>query len=87
MNTTTERNVTITGPLDLKTLRLLCGKSQAQLAADVGRIQSVISRIERGRFEPGIGLARKIAGALSVSIDLIRFPSEGRADVDSATAV
>ncbi len=46
--------------------RLKAGLTVKQLAARVGIDQAHISRIERGRNDPRVGLVRAIAGALGV---------------------
>ena len=51
---------------------------QRYLAQALGVTVAAVSDWERGRREPGIGVARQIAGLLGVSLDAILFPAELR---------
>lgn len=53
----------------LRTLRARCGLTQAKLATLVGTSQSRIARIEAKREEMSFIFARRLAGALGVSLD------------------
>ena len=53
----------------LKTLRARCGLTQAKLATLVGTSQSRIARIEAKREDMSFTFARRLAGALGVSLD------------------
>lgn len=59
----------------LKLLRVAIGKTQAELARELGITQPLISAFERGYLTPGKDLKEKIATAFEESKDLI-FPSK-----------
>jgi predicted transcriptional regulator len=48
----------------LKQLRLDSGRTQAELAAEIGVSQSYIARLERGSLDPKLSLVRKIVTVL-----------------------
>ena len=50
---------------DLKDLRLRAGRTQADLAAEVGVSQSYIARLERGSLDPKLSLVKKIVDVLT----------------------
>ena len=50
----------------LKILRVMCGKSQADLARETGLTQPYISMIETNKAIPTIELREKIAAAVGV---------------------
>jgi transcriptional regulator with XRE-family HTH domain len=59
----------------LRIVRILCGKSQAQLSIDSGVHYSTISRIERGMIGPSKQQREQLAQALQVPADSL-FPME-----------
>jgi len=50
---------------DLKNLRLRSGKTQGELAAEIGVSQSYIARLERGSLDPKLSLVKKIVDILT----------------------
>lgn len=50
---------------DLKELRLRTGRTQAELAAEIGVSQSYIARLERGSLDPKLSLVKKIVDILT----------------------
>lgn len=62
----------------LKELRESAGLSQVELASKVGVTQGFISHIELGIREPALGLTKKLASALGVSVaELLGEPKGG----------
>jgi len=59
----------------LKLLRVASGKTQAELAQELGVTQPLISAFERGYLAPGKDLKEKIAETFEKPKDLI-FPSK-----------
>ena len=55
----------------LHQLRLRTGRSQADVAAQVGIPASVLSAYERGRRQPGLDIAGRIIDALGYQIHLV----------------
>ena len=64
-------NRIIDGENKIRVLREYRGKSVKQLAEDVGIAASYLSQIETGARDGTIDTYRKIAAALSVSLDMI----------------
>ncbi len=64
----------------MKASRERWGWSQQELAGHAETSVGVVSTIERGKLEPGLGLASRIANALGVSLDSLRpdVPGVGR---------
>jgi putative transcriptional regulator len=58
----------------LRECRLKQGMSQAALARVLGMPRQQINNYEGGRFEPSLEIARKIADALHVSLDMLTTP-------------
>ncbi len=50
---------------DLKKLRLRTGRTQAELAVEIGVSQSYIARLERGTLDPKLSLVKKIVDVLT----------------------
>ncbi|MFW9808134.1 MAG: CBS domain-containing protein [Candidatus Thorarchaeota archaeon] len=50
---------------DLKKLRRRSGKTQAELASEIGVSQSYIARLERGSLDPKLSLVKKMVEALT----------------------
>ncbi|MHA2352614.1 MAG: CBS domain-containing protein [Candidatus Thorarchaeota archaeon] len=50
---------------DLKDLRLRTGRTQAELAAEIGVSQSYIARLESGSLDPKLSLVKKIVDVLT----------------------
>ncbi|MHA2115687.1 MAG: helix-turn-helix domain-containing protein [Candidatus Thorarchaeota archaeon] len=50
---------------DLKDLRLRRGRTQTELAAEIGVSQSYIARLERGSLDPKLSLVKKIVEVLT----------------------
>ena len=50
---------------DLKELRRRSGRTQAELASEIGVSQSYIARLERGSLDPKLSLVRKIVEVLT----------------------
>ncbi|MHA1950917.1 MAG: CBS domain-containing protein [Candidatus Thorarchaeota archaeon] len=50
---------------DLKELRRRSGRTQADLAAEIGISQSYIARLERGSLDPKLSLVKKIVDILT----------------------
>jgi transcriptional regulator with XRE-family HTH domain len=65
----TEENEVFTGKL--LALRKQRGWSQPTLAKKVGTSGAIIGRYERGEITPSIGVARKLAEALEVTLDYL----------------
>ena len=55
----------------LLALRKQQGWSQPELAKKVGTSGAIIGRYERGKIIPSIGVARKLAEALAVTLDYL----------------
>lgn len=53
----------------LRTLRMKKGLSQQSLSTAIGTSQSRLSRIENGKEEPGLKVAKRLADSLGVSLD------------------
>ena len=66
----------------MRVIRQRRGLSQTQLAKMVDMARQQINNYEKGRFEPGIETALKIADALHVSLDILtgrrKLPEETR---------
>lgn len=56
---------------NLKTLRIQSGKTQKQVADEVGIKDSAYQRYERGAVTPNAKLACKIARALGTTVEAI----------------
>jgi putative transcriptional regulator len=61
---------------DLAGRRALLGWSQAALAERLGVSRQTVISIERGRFDPSLPLAFRIAEVFGARIDEIFFPAE-----------
>jgi putative transcriptional regulator len=61
---------------DLAVRRAERGWSQAALAERLGVSRQTVISIERGRFDPSLPLAFRIAGLFGVRIDEIFTPSD-----------
>lgn len=48
--------------------RTAAGLSQSDLAKKIGTRQSAISRLESGRYNPTVGMLRKVARALEAEV-------------------
>ncbi len=48
--------------------RLLSGKSQAEVAREVGIVQGSVSNYERGAREPSLSIAARLAESLGVDL-------------------
>jgi len=65
----------------LRAARERAGWSQQELASRAETSVGVISTIERGKLEPGLGLATRIANALGVSLDSLLPAEEPKPEV------
>jgi len=61
----------------LKVLRAERDWSQADLAEHLDVSRQTISALEKGKYDPSLPLAFKIAALFSLSIEEIFFPGEG----------
>lgn len=59
---------------DLQRRRSVAGWSQSDLAARAGVTRQTIISLEKGRFDPSIGLAFKLAQIFGCAIEDIFFP-------------
>ena len=79
----------------LKVLRLYWGKSQSELAAQLGISQSYLSEIERGHKEATLDLLRRYSETLNIPVSRLMFfveemegapkPSRGRVFIAGKT--
>lgn len=60
----------------LRRLRLRAGKSQVQIAGEVGVSRATINRIEQGRHVPDAALLYSLADALGVDTEAFRQVTE-----------
>ena len=60
--------------MDLETLRKAAGKSQAEVAEDIGISRAAYSNIENGKRRPSVEVAKRIATVLG--FDWTRFYEE-----------
>ena len=61
----------------IKEIRERVGMTQVELSEISGISQEHISRIENGKFTPGLGTAERIARAMGVALnDLLKEPEE-----------
>lgn len=70
--------------MDIKTLRLAAGMSQADLAQSSAVSRISIARYESGRREPTLAIAVKLADALGCTIDELIEGRNAHARDDSA---
>ena len=59
---------------DIATRRTALGWSQAQLAAQLGVSRQTVISIERGRFDPSLPLAFRIAAVFTTTIEDVFTP-------------
>jgi transcriptional regulator with XRE-family HTH domain len=64
----------------LRSLREQQGRTQEDLAHDVGVTVNALARIERGQADPRWTTVRRIAGALGVTLAELGHAIEGRSD-------
>jgi len=66
----------------LRRIRLLAGEmTQQELADRVGSTRQTIFSIEKGRYNPSVGLALRLAAALGVKVeDLFELEEDGHGD-------
>jgi transcriptional regulator with XRE-family HTH domain len=64
----------------VRSLREQQGRTQEDLAHDVGVTVNALARIERGQADPRWTTVRRIAGALGVSIAELGHVIEGQSD-------
>jgi len=69
--TSDEMKEMLAAPSALSFWRRYRGKTQAELAADIGIAQNYLSDIENGKREGGIGLWLKVSESLSLPVDAI----------------
>jgi transcriptional regulator with XRE-family HTH domain len=62
----------------LERLRLRRGRSQHQIAAEIGISRSHWQDLASGRVEPKLGTARRVAAALGVTVDEAWPPEQPR---------
>ena len=63
---------------NLRRLRVARGRSQEDLALDAEIDRSYMSRLERGRVNPTVGVLEQIAGALEIHIsEFFAEPAKG----------
>jgi DNA-binding XRE family transcriptional regulator len=60
----------------LKIFRTVAGKTQSQVAKDIGVTQPLICMFEKGKVHPGEELKRRLAAALTCTEEEL-FPTEG----------
>ena len=60
----------------LKELRAVNGWSQAQLADRLGVSRQTVNAVEKGRYDPSLPLAFKLAAVFETSIEELFQPSE-----------
>lgn len=60
----------------LKELRAVNGLSQAQLADRLGVSRQTVNAVEKGRYDPSLPLAFKLAAVFETSIEELFQPSE-----------
>ena len=66
---------------DLRRHRLLAGgTTQEELAARVGTTRQTIVAIEKGNYNPSVGLALRLAAALGVTVEQLFQLDEGGGD-------
>ena len=58
----------------LRVLRAECGWSQSELADRLGVSRQTVNAVERGKYDPSLPLAFKIAGIFGRPIDAIFTP-------------
>lgn len=58
----------------LEQLRTERGWSRERVAADVGKSLATIANLEKGKYEPRMGLARRLAALYGVGLDDIAWP-------------
>lgn len=56
----------------LRSLRSRTGRTQTEVAAEVGIPASVLSAYERGRRQPGLEMAGRIIDVLGYRVDFVR---------------
>ena len=61
----------------LKVLRAEHDWTQADLAAQLNVTRQTVNAIEKGKYDPSLPLAFKIAGVFKMPIDHIFFPKDG----------
>lgn len=61
--------------MDLETLRKAAGKSQAEVAEDIGISRAAYSNIENGKRNPSVEVAKRIAAVLG--FDWTRLYADG----------
>ena len=61
----------------LKVLRAEHDWTQADLAAQLDVTRQTVNAIEKGKYDPSLPLAFKIAGVFQMPIDHIFFPKDG----------
>src|ERR1051325_7792558 len=63
----------------VRKLRTQAGLTQAQLAEAADIADATLSRIEKGRMQPSLAMAEKLAKALRIPVDALRTtPRESR---------
>lgn len=62
----------------LRALRAARGRSQAELAAELGVSRQTINAIETGRYDPSLPLAFAIARLFQQPLEAIFFPGDRR---------
>jgi putative transcriptional regulator len=67
----------------LRELRAICGWSQAELADQLDVSRQTVNSIEKGRYDPSLPLAFKIAAVFARPIEEI-FSPEGGPDPSSS---
>lgn len=61
---------------DIAARRAAAGWSQAELARRLGVSRQTVISIERGRFDPSLPLAFRIAGVFQVAIEEVFTPDD-----------
>lgn len=61
---------------DLKRARIAAGLTQRELADKVGKDQAAISRYEKGKLAPDLGVAPKLAKLLGLPILSVLYPDK-----------
>lgn len=70
----------------LKELRAVNGWSQAHLADLLGVSRQTVNALEKGRYDPSLPLAFRLAGVFSTTIEDLFTPSDADLDANAQSA-
>jgi putative transcriptional regulator len=70
----------------IRVLRAEKDWTQAQLAALIGVSRQAVVAVENGKYEPGLGLAFRIARAFGKNVEEVFLWEDGNAPAGSGTA-